>query len=156
MCNCGNTGVERTPNKRQHTNLTLEKKILWPHTPGFKLATFGSQARHFTNMLFWLLDMNIKNLLHCHWICQRENTIFFFLTLPHCLGKDMSSFFSYYLFLYFQGRTGETSEIRWSPYGLSPDCWHHLVLDRTFFKRWKVLRSCSSFPGVWHLHVKSL
>ena len=26
-CHCGNTGVERTPNKTQHTKLTLEKKI---------------------------------------------------------------------------------------------------------------------------------
>ena len=26
-CHCGNTGVERTPNKSQHRNLTLEKKI---------------------------------------------------------------------------------------------------------------------------------
>ena len=27
-CRCGNTGVERRPNKSQHTKLTLEKKIL--------------------------------------------------------------------------------------------------------------------------------
>ena len=27
---CSNTGVERTPNKSQHTKLTLEKKILPP------------------------------------------------------------------------------------------------------------------------------
>ena len=26
-CHCGNTGVERTPNKSQHTKLTLEKKF---------------------------------------------------------------------------------------------------------------------------------
>ena len=25
-CHCGNTGVERTPNKSHHTKLTLEKK----------------------------------------------------------------------------------------------------------------------------------
>ena len=41
-CHCGNTGVERTPNKSQHTKLTLEKKILPPLLPGFKLATFQS------------------------------------------------------------------------------------------------------------------
>ena len=29
-CHCGNTGVERTQNKSQHTKLTLEKKILPP------------------------------------------------------------------------------------------------------------------------------
>ena len=27
-CHCGNTGVERTPNKSQHTKLTLKTKIL--------------------------------------------------------------------------------------------------------------------------------
>ena len=27
MCHCGNTGVEHTPNKSQHTKLTLEKKV---------------------------------------------------------------------------------------------------------------------------------
>ena len=37
-CYCGNTGVERTLNKSQHTNLTLEKKILPPLLPGFELA----------------------------------------------------------------------------------------------------------------------
>ena len=26
MCHCGNTGVERAPNKSQHTKLTLEKE----------------------------------------------------------------------------------------------------------------------------------
>ena len=30
MCHCGNTGMERTPNKSQHTELTLEKIILMP------------------------------------------------------------------------------------------------------------------------------
>ena len=30
-CHCGNTGMERTLNKSQHTKLTLEKKILPPH-----------------------------------------------------------------------------------------------------------------------------
>ena len=38
-------GVERTPNKSQHTKLTLEKKILLPLLPGFELATFRSQIR---------------------------------------------------------------------------------------------------------------
>ena len=39
-CPCGNTGVKRTPNKSQHTNLTLEKKILPPLPLGLELATF--------------------------------------------------------------------------------------------------------------------
>ena len=38
-------GVERTPNKSQHTKLTLEKKILPPLLPGFELATFRSRLR---------------------------------------------------------------------------------------------------------------
>ena len=50
---CGNTGVERTPNKSQHTKLTLEKKILPPLLPVFELATFRSLVRRFTNKLSW-------------------------------------------------------------------------------------------------------
>ena len=46
MCHCGNTGVERTPNKSWHTKLTLEKKILPPLLLGFELATFQSQVQH--------------------------------------------------------------------------------------------------------------
>ena len=45
MCHCSNTGVEWIPNKSQHTKLTLEKKILPPLLPGFKLTTFQSQVR---------------------------------------------------------------------------------------------------------------
>ena len=44
-CHCGNTGLERTPNKIQHTKLTLEKKILPPLLPDFELATFRSRGR---------------------------------------------------------------------------------------------------------------
>ena len=44
-CHCGNTGVERTPNKSQHTKLTLEKNILPPLLPGFELSTFRSRVR---------------------------------------------------------------------------------------------------------------
>ena len=40
MCLCSNMEVEETPNKSQHTKLTLEKKILPLLLPGFKLATF--------------------------------------------------------------------------------------------------------------------
>ena len=45
MCHCGNTGVERTPNKSRHTKCTLEKKILPPLLPGFEPATFRSRVR---------------------------------------------------------------------------------------------------------------
>ena len=44
-------GVERTPNKSQHTKLTLEKKTLRPLLPGFELATFRSRVRRSTNKL---------------------------------------------------------------------------------------------------------
>ena len=44
-CYCSNTGVERTPNKSQHTKLTLEKKILSPPLLGFELATFQSRVQ---------------------------------------------------------------------------------------------------------------
>ena len=54
-CHCGNTGVEREPNKSQHTNLTLEKKILPPLLPVFELATFRSRVRRSTNKLFRIL-----------------------------------------------------------------------------------------------------
>ena len=37
--------MERTPNKGQHTKLTLEMKILLPLLPGFELATFRSRVR---------------------------------------------------------------------------------------------------------------
>ena len=38
-------GMERTPNKSQHTKLILEKNILLPLLPGFELATFRSRLR---------------------------------------------------------------------------------------------------------------
>ena len=48
-CHCGDTGVERIPNKSQHTKLTLErekkKKTLSLLLPGFELATFRSRVR---------------------------------------------------------------------------------------------------------------
>ena len=45
-CYCGNTRVERTANKSQHTKLTLEKNILLPLLPRFELAIFRSRVRH--------------------------------------------------------------------------------------------------------------
>ena len=38
MRHCGNTGMERTPHKSQHTKLTLEKKILPPLLPVVELT----------------------------------------------------------------------------------------------------------------------
>ena len=46
LCAAAVQKVEQTPNKRQHTKLTLEKKILLLLLPGFELATFRSQVRH--------------------------------------------------------------------------------------------------------------
>ena len=48
-CHCGNTGMERTPNKSQHTKLPLEKKILPPLLPRLELATFRRRVQHSTN-----------------------------------------------------------------------------------------------------------
>ena len=48
---CGNTGVEGTPNKSQHTKFTLEKKILPPLLLGLTLTTFWSQVPYSTNKL---------------------------------------------------------------------------------------------------------
>ena len=45
MYHCGNTGVERTPSKSQHTKLTVEKKILSQLLPGFELETFRPRVR---------------------------------------------------------------------------------------------------------------
>ena len=52
-CHCGNTGVERTPNKSHHTKLTLEKKILPLLLPGFELTTCRSRVRRSTNTLYY-------------------------------------------------------------------------------------------------------
>ena len=46
-CHCGNTGVERTPIKSQHTKLILGQKSLPPLLPGFELETFRSRVRRF-------------------------------------------------------------------------------------------------------------
>ena len=69
-CHCGNTGVEQTLNRNQHTKLTLEKEILPPLLPGFKFTTFRSRVRrskqqamsyiyaHYpVSQVFYVLDM---------------------------------------------------------------------------------------------------
>ena len=47
-------GVERTPIKRQHRKLTLEKKILPPLLPGLELVTFRLLVLCSTNEAFRL------------------------------------------------------------------------------------------------------
>ena len=49
MCHCGNMGVEWTLNNSQHTQSTLEKKILPPLLLAFKPATFWSRNWHPAN-----------------------------------------------------------------------------------------------------------
>ena len=63
MCHCRNTEVKRTPNKSQHTKLTLEKKILSPLLPGFELAAVWSRVWHSTNKL---------SRLSCSMCCRRN------------------------------------------------------------------------------------
>ena len=61
MCHCGNTGVEQTPSKSQHTKLTLEKKVLLPLLPGFELTTFWPRVWCFTDKLFSIWLWKYKN-----------------------------------------------------------------------------------------------
>ena len=81
-CHCGNTGMERTPNKSQHTKLILEKKILPPLLPGFELATFWSRVRctyqqaipthHF--FFFFLVLFHVTSLT-CLWKSASKKSI---------------------------------------------------------------------------------
>ena len=60
-------GVERTPIKSLHTKLTLEKKILPPLQPGFKLATFRSRVRYSINTGYpglWIYVVLIDTVRH--------------------------------------------------------------------------------------------
>ena len=90
-CHCGNTGVERTPNKSQHTKFTLEKKILPPLLPGFELVTFRSRFLYQRPAL-----LPIKILAHTNKISRlpniiiilvtEANTCFVWMLLPNCAG----------------------------------------------------------------------
>ena len=65
-CHCGNTGMEQTPNKSQHTKLTLEKKILPPLLLGFKLTTFRSWVqRSYQQAIPATLHCNANNNYYC-------------------------------------------------------------------------------------------
>ena len=64
-CHCGNTGVEWTPNKSQHTKLTLERKILLPLLPGFILPTW-SRVRHSNQ---WPILVRSGSVSSCHIRC---------------------------------------------------------------------------------------
>ena len=45
MCHCGNTGMEWTPNKSQHTKFTQEKKILPPLPPDLNSQPFDQRVQ---------------------------------------------------------------------------------------------------------------
>ena len=88
-CHCGYTGVERTPNKSQHTKMTLEKKILPPLLPGFELATFRSRV--------WRSTKQLSTFRHCvvklvRWWSNNERFVhtvaFFFGVLCGCFPGD--------------------------------------------------------------------
>ena len=57
MCHYGNTGVEQTPNKRQHAKLTLEEKILPPLLSGPVLAIFRSRVRRSADKLSRIVSL---------------------------------------------------------------------------------------------------
>ena len=59
-CHCGNTGVEWNPNKSQHTNLTLENKILPGCLPELESVTFWSWVWRSTN---WTILTQEKNAM---------------------------------------------------------------------------------------------
>ena len=63
-CHCGNTGVERTPKKSQHTKLTLEKTIFPLLLPGFELATFRSRVQRSYQQAIPALDYNVLSTAH--------------------------------------------------------------------------------------------
>ena len=83
-CHCGNTWVERTPNKSQHTNLILEEKILLLVLPGFKLTTFRSQIwgcyqqailaikMTFTELIKWLPTLATQHFQVDGWIFEGD------------------------------------------------------------------------------------
>ena len=100
-CHCGNTGVERTPNKSQHTKLTPEKKTLPPLLSGCEFATFPSRVRRSTNKLFRLPLKDLHTVLYPENRCfssfsknnltfvtrPRSRTLFRFGYRLHCVGR---------------------------------------------------------------------
>ena len=53
--------MERTPNKSQHSKLTLEKKILPLLLPGFELATYESRVRRSNQQAVPAVLTNLHN-----------------------------------------------------------------------------------------------
>ena len=84
-CHCGNTGVERTPNKSQHTELTLEKKILPPFLPGFEHAAFWSRVQRFYQEAIAIIIIIIA--LAALWV----NSPFSFPRISSCHAAGISA-----------------------------------------------------------------
>ena len=94
-CHCGNTGVERTPNKSQHTKLTLKKKTLPPLLPGFELVTFRSRVRRSNQQAILASHVRLYPN-HIYKLSPNTNTIWEILpqarqvTLPiQAIGKQI-------------------------------------------------------------------
>ena len=85
-CHCGNTGVQRTPNNSQHTQLTLNKKIVQPLLPGFELATFRSRVRRSIQQATPKYTCQV-NELFAYVLCARES---FSVNLPHDIQSPRS------------------------------------------------------------------
>ena len=72
ICHCGNTGVERTPNKSQHKKLTLEKKIFPPLLPGFELATFRSRVRRSSQQAMSASFVGLQHVLAPLYVASKK------------------------------------------------------------------------------------
>ena len=84
-------GVECTPNKSQHTKLTLKKKILQPFLPGFQLTTFRS----------WLQRSNQQVILAPFTRTIKEHVLMCFHALSKCLCRFLPAFESDFWFSVF-------------------------------------------------------
>ena len=70
---CGNTGVEQTSNKSQHTKLTLKEKILPPLLPKSELTTFRSRVSCSNQQAFPALP-DLGHSTHRRWRCQKTSS----------------------------------------------------------------------------------
>ena len=100
-CHSGNTGVERTPNKSQHTTLTLEKKISRRSCRDSNSQPFDRESGALTNKLSRCPCLNnnrlsacIGNATVCLWpalpLLTRQPPVF--------LHKKRAKFFTYLFF----------------------------------------------------------
>ena len=120
MCHCGNTGVERTPNKRQHIKLTLEKEILPHFLLGFELPTFDHESGALTNELsrlpffvhavtinLWLCEFLSLLVVVCYLHTIQHSSTSSFIIWPYSfinlsVHKRVNSFIYSFFFLHFE------------------------------------------------------